>query len=145
MLKIRLSIACSPLSGFCIRAGGTTLRFPSGEELSVPEGLRQLPDADAEAILFVRPEHLHIHSPTAGAQPPGLRGRVRTILYLGTQVRYFLDLFEEPEAETSPKEVLVDEKRRIPGVREGTAVTVDLQWDGARLFPAQQREQLAAE
>jgi len=132
------------------RDGGAALRFPSGEELPVPAHSPLAPPGgcaapDGEAILFVRPEHLHIQRPGAGAELPGLRGKVRTILYLGTQVRYFLDLFCEAEAGVSPKEILVDEKRRIPEVRESAEVTVGLHWDGARLFPAQQRGQLAAE
>jgi len=137
------------------QAESTRLRFPSAEEMPLPADSRLwesfLGEPDGEAILFVRPEHLRIHPPVEGQEPLGqeplglgplgLRGRVRTILYLGTQVRYFLELFSE----SSPKEILVDEKRRIPSVREGSTVTVGFQWDGARLFPMPQRDQLAVE
>jgi hypothetical protein len=66
---------------------------------------------------------------------------VRTILYLGTQVRYFVEVF----AADSAREVLVDEKSRIPGVREGSEVAVGFQWESVRLFPPEQRDQLARE
>ena len=130
-------------------AGAPRLRFPSGEEIPLPvptlehRGFAASGSGDAEAILFVRPEHLSIQGPDGPRErgPPGLGAEVRTILYLGTQVRYFLEL----PPEVSRKQLLVDERRRIPGVREGSRVTVLFQWEGARLFPWEQREQLAAE
>jgi ABC-type Fe3+/spermidine/putrescine transport system ATPase subunit len=127
------------------QAGTCSLRFPSMEQILLPEGLQlsRLSEPESEAILFVRPEHLHIRGLAAeGDQgPAGLRGRVRTVLYLGTQVRYFLEVFSG----ASPKEILVDEKRRVPGVRDGSAVMVGFRWEGARLFPSEQRDQLAEE
>ncbi len=131
------------------RDGGALLRFPSGEETPLRAGV-PLPanlanPAEGESILFARPEHLHIAGPAGPAHGPqsaqGLRGRVRTILYLGTQVRYFVEVF----AADSAREVLVDEERRIPGVREGSEVAVGFQWDSVRLFPPEQRDQLARE
>ena len=128
-------------------AQAARLRLPSGDETPLPPVLAPFAPSDGEAILFVRPEHLHIRPPgTAQAQPgqpalPALRARVRTILYLGTQVRYFVQLLSQNRS----REILVDEKRRIPGVREGSEVTVGFSWDSIRLFPHQQRDQLAAE
>jgi ABC-type Fe3+/spermidine/putrescine transport system ATPase subunit len=123
--------------------GTSALRFPSMEEVPLPEGLPHERFPEGDAILFVRPEHLRIR-PITGAedlQQPGVRGRVRTILYMGTQVRYFLEVFSEAFA----REILVDERRRLPGVGEGSAVRVGFQWEGTRLFPAEQRDQLTVE
>ena len=119
--------------------GGATLRVSSGEEMPLPPGFE--PSTRGDAILFVRPEHLHIQTSSGGQAQPGLRGQVRTILYLGTQVRYFVQLASQGWA----REVLVDERRRVPDVREGSEVTVGFHWDGVRLFPPQQRDQLARE
>jgi ABC-type Fe3+/spermidine/putrescine transport system ATPase subunit len=123
--------------------GVPVLRFAPTEELPLPEGLPLERYPEGEAILFARPEHLRIRTPLEGhgGEPPGLSGRVRTILYLGTQVRYFLEL----ASGASAKDVLVDERRRIPGVREGSEVAVVFRWESTRLFPAEQGGQLAAE
>jgi ABC-type Fe3+/spermidine/putrescine transport system ATPase subunit len=118
--------------------GAASLRFPSGEESRLPAGIAAAESAEGEAIVFVRPEHLHIQGDQGAG---GLRGRVRTVLYLGTQVRYFVEVF----AASSPREVLVDEKRRIPGIREGSEVRVGFHWESVRLFSPEQRDQLDRE
>jgi len=119
--------------------GACLLGFPSGEEVAAANAPRLLEFPHPEGILFLRPEHLRLRplKETAG----GLRARVRTILYLGSQVRYFLELFPR----TAPRQVLVDEERRIPGVREGDEVAVSFRWEGARLFPPEQKDQLKAD
>jgi ABC-type Fe3+/spermidine/putrescine transport system ATPase subunit len=123
-----------------IRSGGATrLRLPGAGEAPLPPALAASAPAGDDAILFARPEHLHLRAP--GGAEPAVRGRVRTILYLGSQVRYFVQL----ESAASAREVLVDEKRRVPGVEPGSDVTVGFHWDGVRLFPAHQRDQLAAD
>jgi iron(III) transport system ATP-binding protein len=128
--------------------GAVRLRLGSGDETPMPAAAAQAAQAaqaaraapaDGEAILFVRPEHLHIQP--AGAGPAALRGRVRTILYLGTQVRYFLQI----PTQSSTREILVDEKRRVAGVQEGSEVSVAFDWESVRLFPRQQRGELAAD
>jgi iron(III) transport system ATP-binding protein len=126
------------------------LSLGSGGECPLPAGLAGAGVIDGEAILFVRPEHLHIRAledsgaaggPADGPCPAVLRGRVRTVLYLGTQVRYFLQV----PAQSLRAEVLVDEARRVPGVREGSEVSVGFDWQSVRLFPREQRDQLAPE
>jgi ABC-type Fe3+/spermidine/putrescine transport system ATPase subunit len=118
------------------------LRLGSGE-CPMPPGVAHAGVSGGEAVLFVRPEHLHLR-PVEGADgpcPAVLRGRVRTVLYLGTQVRYFLQV----AGQSLRKEVIVDEKRRVAGVREGADVRVAFDWESVRLFPREQRGQLAAE
>ncbi len=133
-----------------LRDGGSArLRLGSGDAAPLPAALADSAPDGGPVILFARPEHLHIRpaGTATGAGGPGgpgqaaLRGQVRTILYLGTQVRYFLQI----PAQRSRKEVLVDEKRRVPGVQEGSEVAVGFDWESVRLFPPEQRDQLAAE
>jgi ABC-type Fe3+/spermidine/putrescine transport system ATPase subunit len=121
------------------RAGpSVNLRFASGDEITAhdaPPNLRGFNRADG--VLFVRPEHARILAPgSAGA----VHGRVLAVLYLGSEVRYFLEVPGSPAG----RQFQVDANRRIPGVKEGDAVSLSFEWDGARLFPADQLDQLAA-
>ena len=120
-------------------AGAVRLVFPSGEEL-VAAGMSRLDSfARDEGILFVRPRHLAVRPRSAAAG--GLSARVTSVLYLGTHVRYYLQLF----GGAAPQEVLVDEERRVAGAEPGQEVTLVLEWEGTRLFPPEQRADLAAE
>jgi ABC-type Fe3+/spermidine/putrescine transport system ATPase subunit len=121
----------------CRSGPAVTLRFPSGDEVtaeSAPPSMGGF--AHAEGLLFVRPEHARIlPSGSAGA----VRGRIQAILYLGSEVRYFLEVPGSPAG----RQFQVDADRRIAGVKEGDPVSVSFAWDGARLFPADQLDQLA--
>jgi iron(III) transport system ATP-binding protein len=113
-----------------------TLRFPSGDEITAHDAPRLGGYDRAEGVLFVRPEHARILAPgSTGA----VRGRVLVVLYLGSEVRYFLEVPGSPAG----RQFQVDADRRITGVKEGDAVSLSFEWDGARLFPADQLDQLA--
>jgi ABC-type Fe3+/spermidine/putrescine transport system ATPase subunit len=89
-----------------------------------------------EGTLFVRPEQMKVIA--AADQANTLKGEVKVILYLGSVVRYFVEMF----AKTTPQEILVDQDRRVGGVRVGDPVAVGLQGEGAKLFPSDQKNQL---
>ena len=115
----------------------TMLTFPSGEEIvleTVPDSIRSFPHQ--EGILFVRPEQMQVMA--AADQANTLQGEVKVILYLGSVVRYFVEIF----AKTNPQEILVDQDRRVGGVRVGDPVAVRFQGEGAKLFPCDQKNQL---
>ena len=117
--------------------GATVLTFPSGEEIVLetsPDSIRSFPHQ--EGILFVRPEQMQVMA--AADQANTLKGEVKVILYLGSVVRYFVEIF----AKTTPLEILVDQDRRVGGVRVGDPVAVGLQGEGAKLFPSDQKNQL---
>ncbi len=117
--------------------GAAVLTFPSGEEIvleTVPDSIHSFPHQ--EGILFVRPEQMKIMA--AADQDNTLKGEVKVILYLGSVVRYFVEIF----LKTTPQEILVDQDRRVGGVRVGDPVAVRLQGEGAKLFPSDQKNQL---
>jgi iron(III) transport system ATP-binding protein len=122
--------------------GKSSLIFPSGETLACPEGWQCCRDFDGgeEAILFVRPERMELCE--AGPGRTGLRGRIRTILYMGAQVRYSLELFSSSE---SAVPVMADCPRRLQGASEGDTLSIGFRWDSARLFPAGQKDQMRRE
>ena len=113
-----------------------TLRFPSGDEISVRDAPRLGGFDGGDAVLFVRPQHARILAPGSADT---VRATVLAILYLGSEVRYFLEVPGSPAG----RQFQVDSDRRIAGVKEGDAVAVAFAWDGARLFPAGQIDQLA--
>ena len=120
------------------RSGSSvTLRFSSGDEIPAHDAPPQIVGFDrAEGVLFVRPEHVRILPPrTAGA----VRGTVLAILYLGSEVRYFLEVPGSPVG----RQFQVDADRRIAGVKAGDSVSLSFAWDSARLFPVDQLDQLA--
>jgi len=99
----------------------TTLAFPSNETILLEGHLKRYSDSDAsrsKGLLFIRPERLEI-SPESGREN-ALRGSVKRILYLGSQVRYFIQVFQQ----TKPQEVLVDKNRRINGIKVGDDVAL---------------------
>lgn len=117
--------------------GATVLTFPSGEEIVMktsPDSIRSF--LHKEGTLFVRPEQMKVMA--AADQANTLKGEVKVILYLGSVVRYFVEIFQK----TTPQEILVDQDRRVGGVRVGDPVGVRLQGEGAKLFPSNQKNQL---
>jgi spermidine/putrescine ABC transporter ATP-binding subunit len=106
------------------------LMFPSHEKILL--GLNSqnfLNFGRPDGLLFIRPERLDV-SPEAG-KINSLRGMVKRVLYLGSQVRYFIDIFQK----TSPQEVLVDKNRRIKDVKKGDEVSLTFHEDDIGLFP----------
>lgn len=117
--------------------GATVLTFTSGEEIVLEtdsDSIHSFPHQ--EGILFVRPEQMQVTA--AADQANTLKGEVKVILYLGSVVRYFVEIF----LKTTPQEILVDQDRRVGGVRVGDPVAVRLQGEGAKLFPCDQKNQL---
>jgi hypothetical protein len=70
--------------------------------------------------------------------PNSLRGEVKVILYLGSVVRYYIEIFQNHE----PQEILVDQDRRVRGVQTGDPVAVLVHGQEAKLFPTEQKRQL---
>jgi len=121
-------------------SGLMVLTFPSGERISLNSTSAMRSDfPHPQGVLFTRPEQIKV-TPEPG-RPNTLKGKVKSILYLGSVVRYFIEVF----GHTIPREVLVDEDRRIKGVREGDEVGVVLDEDDVRLFPPDQKDQLQKE
>lgn len=117
--------------------GAPVLTFKSNEEISLRDSSGSIQGfADREGILFVRPEQMEVvaepdHSNT-------LKGEVKVILYLGSVVRYYIEIFQH----STPQEVLVDQDRRVEGVGVGDPVAVIVHGREARLFPTEQKRQL---
>jgi iron(III) transport system ATP-binding protein len=114
------------------------LRFRSGEEITVggqSPGIRG--SGLREGMLFVRPEQMEI---TADPEHPNtLRGRVKVVLYLGSLVRYYVEIFQN----NSPQEIMVDQDRRVAGVEVGDPVAVIVHGQAAKIFPGEQNRQSA--
>ncbi len=117
--------------------GAPVLTFGSDEEISLRDSSGSIQGfADREGILFVRPEQMEV---TADPDHPNsLRGEVKVILYLGSVVRYYIEIFQN----ASPQEVLVDQDRRVQGVGVGDQAAVIVHGQEAKLFPAEQKQQL---
>jgi iron(III) transport system ATP-binding protein len=116
----------------CTLKGGDPplLVFPSGEQIPVDAGRDRFADfAYPEGILFVRPEALKI---SANPElPDSLQGEIKVILYLGSVVRYFVEVFQN----AAPQEIMVEQERRVGGTGVGDRVAVTLRFENARLFP----------
>ncbi len=120
--------------------GDPVLTFRSNEEITVKNSSGNIRSfRDREGILFVRPEQMEI---TADPDHPNsLRGEVKVILYLGSVVRYYVEIFQND----SPQEILVDQDRRVRGVGVGDPVAVIVHGQEAKLFPTEQKQQLDQE
>jgi spermidine/putrescine ABC transporter ATP-binding subunit len=106
------------------------LTFPSNEKVLLDRNEKRFSDFEhPKGLLFIRPERLEV-TPSSGKMN-ALRGEVKRILYLGSQVRYFIEVFQQ----VSPQEVLVDKNRRIKGVKEGNEVELTFHEDDMDLFP----------
>ncbi len=117
--------------------GDPVLTFRSNEEIAFKNSSGNiLSFRDREGILFVRPEQIEV---TADPNHPnGLKGEVKVILYLGSLVRYYIEIFQN----NHPQEILVDQDRRVRGVGVGAAVAVIIHGQEAKLFPTEQKQQL---
>jgi iron(III) transport system ATP-binding protein len=120
------------------RNGATVSTFRTKEQISLTDkncgNARSF--ADSEAVLFVRPEQMKVAAEPDN--PNSIRGEIKVVLYLGSVVRYFIEIFQDD----SPQEILVDEDHRVPGVGVGDAVSVGVSNGGAKLFPKTQLDQL---
>jgi spermidine/putrescine ABC transporter ATP-binding subunit len=106
------------------------LTFPSHEKISIGPNSPYFSNfAHSEGLLFIRPERLNISS--EATKNNALRGIVKRVLYLGSQVRYFIDIFQK----TTCQEVLVDKNRRLKGVNKGDEVSLNFHEDDIDLFP----------
>jgi spermidine/putrescine ABC transporter ATP-binding subunit len=113
------------------------LSFRSGERITLPHSSGNIRTfQQAEGVLFVRPEQMEISADAN--HPNSLTGRVKVILYLGSLVRYYVEIFEGRD----PQEILVDQERRVRGVGVGDSVSVLVHGQEAKLFPPEQRRQL---
>jgi len=113
------------------------LRFRSGEQITLTNSSDNVRGyQDTEGILFVRPEQMEVSA--AANHPNSLKGQVKVILYLGSVVRYYIEIFQDHD----PQEILVDQDRRVHGVGVGDAVAVLVHGQEAKLFPTEQRQQL---
>ncbi len=118
--------------------GSPVLTFPSEDEItlgSASDSILKFPHS--KGILFIRPEHMEVAAETDRSNT--LKGEVKVILYLGSVVRYFIEVFQS----VSPQEILVDQERRVKGIGVGDMAAVTLHGDGAKLFPADQKNQLS--
>lgn len=106
------------------------LTFPSNETVLLNRNKQITSESDgSKRLLFIRPERLEVTLALGKAN--SLRGEVKRILYLGSQVRYFIQIFQQ----TEPQEVLVDKNRRIKDVKEGEEVALIFYEDDIGLFP----------
>ena len=120
--------------------GSLVLTFPSAEKITLKGISNRLWDFPyPDGVLFLRPNHMEIF-PMPG-KGNTLRGEVKFILYLGSVVRHFIEVFQD----TAPQELLVDTDRRIKGVYEGEEVALGFHVDDIRLFPPDQKDQLQKE
>ena len=106
------------------------LTFPSKEKVWIDRNVKRFSGLDCQnGLLFIRPERLEVTPGLGGTN--SLRGKVKRILYLGSQVRYFIEVFQQ----ASPQEVLVDKNRLIKDVKVGGEVTLTFHQDDMGLFP----------
>jgi ABC-type Fe3+/spermidine/putrescine transport system ATPase subunit len=125
---------------FSVQAGtgdqlGVT--FPSSESIALDsssEGVSGF--SHSEGVLFVRPEHAELSDDPSRAN--SLRAVVKVILYLGSVVRYFVEVFRG----SASREVIVDQAGRLADIGIGDEVSVAFQEHGIRLFPPDQKDQL---
>jgi iron(III) transport system ATP-binding protein len=113
------------------------LTFASGETISLDQSSTNVRGfAGGEGILFVRPEQMEVVPDPE--QPNTLGGEAKVILYLGSVVRYYVEIFQN----NKPQEILIDQDRRVPGVAVGNPVSVIVHGQEAKLFPTEQKKQL---
>jgi len=117
--------------------GAPVLKFRSNEEVSLRDSSGSIQGfTDREGILFVRPEQMEVVADPD--HPNTLRGVVKVVLYLGSVVRYYVEIFQH----STPQEVLVDQDRRVEGAGVGDPVAVIIHGHEAKLFPIEQKRQL---
>jgi iron(III) transport system ATP-binding protein len=108
--------------------GVPVLTFRSDEEVSLRDSSGSIRKfGDSEGVLFVRPEQMEVVVELD--RPNAINGEVKVILYLGSVVRYYVEVFQN----TSPQEVLIDQDRRVRGVGVGDRVGVIIHGQEAKL------------
>jgi len=106
------------------------LTFPSNENVLLDLSIKRFSEfGRSDGLLFIRPERLEV-APAPGNEN-SIRGVVKRILYLGSLVRYFIEIFQQ----ASPQEVLVDKNRRIKDIKEGDQVALTFHEEDIGLFP----------
>ena len=106
------------------------LTFPSKESVCLKINADRFSNFNSSnGLLFIRPERLDVS--VASGDMHGLKGTVKRILYLGSQVRYFIDVFQD----AAPTEVLVDTNRRKKNLTIGTQVMLTFADEDVGLFP----------
>ena len=117
--------------------GAPVLTFRSNEEISLRHSSGSIQSfTGREGILFVRPEQMEVVAEQD--HPNSLRGEVKVILYLGTVVRYYIEIFQH----STPQEILIDQDRRVQGIGVGDQAAVIVHGQEAKLFPTEQKRQL---
>ncbi|MDP7498828.1 MAG: ABC transporter ATP-binding protein [SAR324 cluster bacterium] len=105
------------------------IEFPSSEKISLDfnsEENHKL--SNSEGVLFVRPERIKITAKLDTSN--SLKGEVKHILYLGALVRYFIVVFEKELSQ----EILVDQNRRIKGIKEGDKIALIFNGNDIKIF-----------
>ena len=120
------------------RAGNQlVVTFPSSESFALESGVEGVSGfPHSEGVLFVRPEHAELSDDPTKANI--LKGQVKVILYLGSVVRYFVEIFQG----STSQEVIVHQAGRLAEIAIGDEVSVAFHEHGIRLFPPDQKDQL---
>jgi len=114
--------------------GQLVITFPSAEKISLDFNANECSDfSHPQGVLFVRPERIEI-APQPDT-PNSLKGTVKHILYLGSLVRYFIEVFEHEV----PLEVLVDKNRRIRGIQAGDEIALVFNSNDIKLFSSDKK------
>jgi iron(III) transport system ATP-binding protein len=113
------------------------IAFPSAEKIVLDRNLNECPGfSHPEGVLFVRPERIEIT--LQPDTPNSLKGMVKHILYLGSLVRYFIEVFEHEDSQ----EVLVDKNQRIKEIQVGDEIALVFNGNDVKIFPSDEKKPL---
>jgi len=111
--------------------------FPSAEKIVLDRNLNECSGfSHPEGVLFVRPERIEIT--LQPDTPNSLKGMVKHILYLGSLVRYFIEVFEHEVSQ----EVIVEKNQRIKGIRVGDEIALVFNGNDVKIFPSDEKKPL---
>ena len=114
--------------------GSRVIAFPSDEKISLDFSSNEHHGlSNSEGVLFVRPERIEI-TPQSDT-PNSLKGTVKHILYLGSLVRYFIEIFEQEVSQ----EVLVDQNRRVKGIQVGNKIAIIFDGKDVKIFSSDKK------
>jgi len=114
--------------------GSRVIAFPSDEKISLDFSSNEHHGlSNSEGVLFVRPERIEI-TPQSDT-PNSLKGTVKHILYLGSLVRYFIEIFEQEVSQ----EVLVDQNRRVKGIQVGNKIAIIFDGKDVKIFSSDEK------
>jgi spermidine/putrescine ABC transporter ATP-binding subunit len=114
--------------------GSRVISFPSDEKISLDFSSNEHHGlSNSEGVLFVRPERIEI-TPQSDT-PNSLKGTVKHILYLGSLVRYFIEIFEQEVSQ----EVLVDQNRRVKGIQVGNKIAIIFDGKDVKIFSSDKK------